>query len=100
MKKICFTITLFLISGLLICKAQEITWVYRPGQVTFKDGTKVSGQVRIYDDGDSPWYNQRFIWFIDSASYAGNPNIKGRINEPNKALIIPGRIPIIIYPYL
>jgi hypothetical protein len=73
MKKFCIVIALFFISGLSVCKAQ---WVYRPGTVTFKDGTKVNGLIRLEDD--MPWYNQRYIWFIDSASYAGNPNVKGK----------------------
>ncbi|TWJ03362.1 hypothetical protein JN11_00900 [Mucilaginibacter frigoritolerans] len=76
MKKFCILFSLVLVFGLSVCAAQENTWVYRPGKVIFKDGTSASGLVRIYDD--APWYNQRFIWFIDSASYAANPNVKGK----------------------
>jgi len=77
MKKICIVLIMFIVSGLAVCKAQDDdTWVYRPGTVIFSDGTKVNGLIRIYDG--MPWYNQRFIWFIDSASYAGNPNVKGK----------------------
>ena len=76
MKKICIVFALFLISALSVCKAQDDPWVYRPGTVTFKDGTTVPGLIRLHDD--MPWYNQRYIWFIDSTSYAANPTIKGK----------------------
>ena len=59
-----------------VCKAQDETWSYHSGAVTFKDGSTVRGMVRIYDT--MPWYNQRYIWFIDSASFAANPNVKGK----------------------
>ena len=76
MKKFCIVLALLIISGPLVCKAQEGKWLYRPGTITFKDGTSVNGLIRIYDT--MPWYNQRFIWFIDSVSYADNPNVKGK----------------------
>jgi hypothetical protein len=76
MKKFYIVFALFFISALSVCKAQEETWAYHPGTVTFKNGITVNGLIRIYDT--MPWYNQRFIWFIDSASYAGNPNVKGK----------------------
>jgi hypothetical protein len=76
MKKFYIAFALLIIFGLPVCKAQEETWSYHPGAVTFKDGTTVSGMVRIYDT--MPWYNQRSIWFIDSASFAANPNVKGK----------------------
>ncbi|WP_461453175.1 hypothetical protein [Mucilaginibacter sp.] len=76
MKKLCIVLILFLGFGLSALKAQDDPYVYRPGRVTFKDGSVVSGMVRLHDD--APWYNQRYIWFIDSASYAANPNVKGK----------------------
>jgi hypothetical protein len=76
MKKLCIALTLFLAFGLSVCKAQDDPYVYSPGAVTFKDGNIVNGMVRIQDD--APWYNQRYIWFIDSATYAAHPNIKGK----------------------
>ncbi len=76
MKKLCIVLTLFLGFGLSVCKAQDIPYEYRPGTVTFKDGTSENGMIRLHDD--MPWYNQRYIWFIDSAAYAANPNAKGK----------------------
>jgi hypothetical protein len=78
MKKFYIALALFFISGLSVCKAQDETWAYHPGTVIFKDGKTVQGLIRIYDINSMPWYNQRFIWFIDSASYASNPNTKGK----------------------
>ncbi|TSJ43669.1 hypothetical protein FO440_05635 [Mucilaginibacter corticis] len=76
MKKFCILFVLFIISGVSICNAQQETRSYRPGTVTFADGTRVNGLIRTFDT--MPWYNQRYIWFIDSASYAANPNVKGK----------------------
>jgi len=76
MKKFCIALFLFMGLGLSVCMAQDDPFVYRLGTVTFKDGTVVSGLVRLHDD--APWYNQRYIWFIDSASYAANPNVRGK----------------------
>lgn len=76
MKKFCIVLTLFLISSALFCKAQEQPPTYQPGTITLKDGTRISGFILLYDS--SPWSNQRRIWFIDSASYVANPNIKGK----------------------
>jgi hypothetical protein len=76
MKKTLFVYALLFAATMLVCKAQEEKWMYRPGSVTFNDGTTVNGLVRIYDT--MPWYNQRYISFIDSAAYAANPKVRGK----------------------
>lgn len=75
MKKLCI-VFLFLVCGLSVCKAQDGGPVYRPGMVILKDGTKISGMILL--DDNAPWYNQRHIWFIDSAAYAANPDARGK----------------------
>ncbi len=78
MKKISMILALLIISGLSVCKAQEQveTYSYHPGSVTLNDGTILKGMVRIYDT--QPWFNQRHIFFIDSATYAANPHANGK----------------------
>lgn len=77
MKKFSALLAFFVIFAVSVVKAQdEETYSYHPGAVTFKDGSMVKGMVKIYDT--MPWYNQRFIWFIDSASFAANPNVRGK----------------------
>src|SRR6202012_4232461 len=76
MKKFHFALILFLISSALFCKAQDQPRTYQPGTVILKDGTRVSGLIMLFDS--EPWYNQRYIWFIDSASYIANPKVKGK----------------------
>jgi len=75
MKKHYFILALLLSSCVLVCKAQ---WVraYYPGSVTFKDGTHANGFIGLYDG--MPWYNQRHILFVDSATYAADPKAKGK----------------------
>ena len=76
MKKFYVVLALILISGALVCKAQDEQRTFYPGNVTFKDGTKANGFIGLYDG--LPWYNQRFIMFVDSAAYAANPKSKGK----------------------
>lgn len=76
MKKFNIVLILFLVSSALFCKAQEQPRMYQPGTVTLKDGTRIKGFIKLYDS--NPWYNQRYIWFIDSASYVASPNVKGK----------------------
>ena len=74
MRKIC-TILLF---GLLLyfpclSKAQD---TYEPGFIILNDGTRLSGQIKIIKE--EPWWNQRFIFFKDSAAVATDPKAKSK----------------------
>ncbi|HEY9002230.1 MAG TPA: hypothetical protein VIM89_12815 [Mucilaginibacter sp.] len=73
MKKLHIALIVFLTSAALFCKAQD---KYQPGSVVFKDGNRVAGYILL--DDDNPWYNQRYIWFVDSTSYAANPKARGK----------------------
>lgn len=76
MKKFYVVLALIFVSGTLVCKAQDEQRTFYPGTVTFKDGTKANGFIGIYDG--QPWYNQRFIRFVDSATYAAHPKSIGK----------------------
>lgn len=70
-KSFSYWIAFILILPFSICKAQDS---YEPGYAILSDGTRVSGQIGLYDS--SPWYNQRYIWLKDSAAVKSNPDVK------------------------
>ncbi|HVW97667.1 MAG TPA: hypothetical protein VHA56_16960 [Mucilaginibacter sp.] len=56
-----------------VLKAQD---AYQPGFIILNNGTRIAGSIRL--NNSEPWFNQRRIWFKDSAAMAADPNVKSK----------------------